>query len=71
MKDALSCWAPVNDLNAAILCNWYSGDPQGTQVMKLPTALFLLFSLWLSVQSAKRLYTGVLGSKVDKKDVSG
>lgn len=31
---------------------------------------FLLFRLWLSVQSAKRLYTGVLGNKVDKKVVS-
>ena len=35
--------------------------------MKLPTAVFLLFSLWLSLQAAKRLYTGVLGNKVDKK----
>lgn len=52
------------------MCNWYSGDPQGTQVMKLPTAVFLLFSLWLSVQSAMKLYTGVLGNKVDKKVVS-
>lgn len=34
MKCTLSCCAPVNNVNATTLCNWYSGDPQGTKVMK-------------------------------------
>lgn len=67
MKHALTCCTPVNNLNAAIPCNWYSGNPQGIQVTKLPAAVILLFSLCLSAQPAKRLYTGVLGNKVDKK----
>lgn len=70
MNHSLCCCASINNLHAAVLCNWDSGDPQGTQIMKLSTDVVLLFSLWLLVQLAKRLYTWVLWNKVEKKGAS-
>lgn len=70
MNHNLCFCAAINNLEAAIVCNWDTGDPQGTKVIKLSTDVFFLFGSWLLVQLAKRLYTAVLGNKVEKGGAS-